>query len=337
MRRVDLQVARGAVVLAIMWTAVAACGRMAFDSVPSRGDASQELVDADADADVIGIDAFDGPIPSGWTSFVPASPITTDLYATWAFAADDLWIGGVGGAYQFDGTGWVARTGPVNDVYMLWGLAPDDLWEVGRACEAQHWSGTAWTARPIPGCTTTSYFAVGGLATNDVWLAGTSSTLQHWDGAAFTATILTGNTDFWALWPVSASETYFVGTKGTILRRTNTTFTDESIGQNVIVASIWGINGAYWAVGETGLIFHKAVGGTWTAMTSPTSAFLYWVYGRSATDIWAVGSGGTVIHYDGIAWTQLSVPTTSVLRAIAEIPGGDLVMVGYAGTVLRNP
>src|SRR5436190_1730773 len=247
--------------------------------------------DAGAEQQGLGADASDdGDAAQGddaasdaWAAFAPASPTTGELYAAWAFAPDDLWIGGADGTYQFDGTAWQTRTGPAANVYMLWGLAPNDLWEVGQSCDVQRWNGTTWTPAPIPNCTSTSYFAVGGTAADDVWLAGTNSVLQHWSAGAFTQTTLTGSTDYWALWPVSANETYFVGTKGTILRRVGTMFTDESIGQNVILSSIWGAGGEYWVVGESGVIFHKPVAGSWTAMTSPTTKFLYWVYGRSAT------------------------------------------------------
>ena len=37
----------------------------------------------------------------------------------------------------------------------------------------------------------------------------------------------------------------------------------------------------------------------WSAMTSATSYDLAGVWGSSATDVFAVGEGGTILHYSG--------------------------------------
>jgi hypothetical protein len=73
-------------------------------------------------------------------------------------------------------------------------------------------------------------------------------------------------------------------------------------------------------------------------VTSPTSTFLYWVWGTSASSVWAIGEAGVMIYYDGTQWGDVTDPATTVaLRAIATVPGGGLRMVGHSGTVLTNP
>ncbi|WP_146645315.1 hypothetical protein [Labilithrix luteola] len=48
------------------------------------------------------------------------------------------------------------------------------------------------------------------------------------------------------------------------------------------------------------------------------------IWGSSASDIWAVGSAGTVLHYDGNAWTLDTPFTPSTLRAIAGTSATNL-------------
>jgi hypothetical protein len=104
------------------------------------------------------------------------------------------------------------------------------------------------------------------------------------------------------------------------------------------MTSVWRApNDDVWVVGGAGRIFRKPAGGAWTAVTSPTSTFLYWVSGTSATDIWAVGEFGVTLHYDGVAWSMSTQVVTTALRTIAAVPGGGLRMVGHGGAVLRNP
>jgi hypothetical protein len=44
-------------------------------------------------------------------------------------------------------------------------------------------------------------------------------------------------------------------------------------------------------------------------MTSGTGAHLMSVWGTSSNDVYAVGSNGTILHYDGTAWSQMASGT----------------------------
>jgi len=45
-------------------------------------------------------------------------------------------------------------------------------------------------------------------------------------------------------------------------------------------------------------------------------------------DGWAVGDGGTILHWDGEAWTQLASPTDSHLFSVAMVGSDDGWAVG---------
>lgn len=80
----------------------------------------------------------------------------------------------------------------------------------------------------------------------------------------------------------------------------------------------------------------------------PTNQDLLAVWGRSATDVYAVGWNGTVVHYDGTAWRQETTTSTVPLTAVhgrplaedarPEDPLPPTMAVGWGGTILeRSP
>ncbi|MGD0856304.1 MAG: choice-of-anchor U domain-containing protein [Dehalococcoidia bacterium] len=74
---------------------------------------------------------------------------------------------------------------------------------------------------------------------------------------------------------------------------------------------------------------------TWTAMTSGTTENLYSVWGSSGGDVFAVGTNGTVLHYNGSTWTAMTSGTTQTLRGVWGSSGSDVFAVGANGTVLH--
>ena len=58
-------------------------------------------------------------------------------------------------------------------------------------------------------------------------------------------------------------------------------------------------------------------------------------WGESADDMWAVGSFGGILRYDGVDWKQTGGPTESTLNAMWGEPGGDIFAVGYGGVIAQ--
>jgi len=71
----------------------------------------------------------------------------------------------------------------------------------------------------------------------------------------------------------------------------------------------------------------------------PTDEILYGVWGTSASNVYAVGGGGEIIHYDGAAWDRMDSPTEETLSAVwgraadGVYAVGDHVVLHYDGTV----
>jgi hypothetical protein len=70
----------------------------------------------------------------------------------------------------------------------------------------------------------------------------------------------------------------------------------------------------------------------WTAMNSGTDEILFSVWGSSATDVYAVGSAGSVLRYDGDAWTiAVSAPECWFVSVWGSC-STDVFVSGYSNT-----
>ena len=77
-------------------------------------------------------------------------------------------------------------------------------------------------------------------------------------------------------------------------------------------------------VGTSTLVFS----GDWSQMYSVTSKGLEGIWGSSATDVFAVGYYGTILHYNGSVWSEMTSGTSQPLRDIWGTSGTDVFAVG---------
>src|SRR5438094_2467970 len=101
-----------------------------------------------------------------------------------------------------------------------------------------------------------------------------------------------------------------------------------------------GANGEVWGaspsdvfvVGDGGKILHYN-GASWAAQLSGTTQFLFAVWGASGSDVFAVGDTGTILHYDGKGWLAQPSGTTQSVNGVWGSTGSDGVAVGDNGTI----
>jgi hypothetical protein len=60
------------------------------------------------------------------------------------------------------------------------------------------------------------------------------------------------------------------------------------------------------------------------------------VRGGSKTDVWAVGDGGTTLHFDGLRWTKFESGSSNGLNGIWVGAEGGVWAVGEGGSILRR-
>jgi hypothetical protein len=101
------------------------------------------------------------------------------------------------------------------------------------------------------------------------------------------------------------------------------------------VLGVWGTSGSsVYACGSDGTLLHYD-GSAWNGLQSNTSSTLTDIWGTSDNDVFAVGLSGTILHSDGQGWAQMESPAD---RAIYSIWGGspdNVYAVGADGLILH--
>lgn len=72
-------------------------------------------------------------------------------------------------------------------------------------------------------------------------------------------------------------------------------------------------------------------------MTSGTTAYLYDLWGSSGDDVYAVGTNGTIIHYNGSTWSEMTNPTNGgiALFAVWGTSQTNVFSAGGGSTILH--
>ena len=105
--------------------------------------------------------------------------------------------------------------------------------------------------------------------------------------------------------------------------------------QGNTLQAVWGSGpNDVFAVGSYGTILHYD-GIEWQVMDSGTTQNLNGVWGSSGADVFAVGSGGTILHYDGAIWHPMSSGTTRDLNGVWGSSTNNVFAVGSNGTIRR--
>lgn len=216
---------------------------------------------------------------------------------------------GDGYVYRFEG-GMGARVGNISgEVKALWGSGPNDLWAAMLVGGLRHWDGRAWDysdRTDLPPDANTDIRGLFGFGPSDVWAVGTHAAIFHWGGTRWErASSPVSGVTFLGVWGGASNDVWAVGgefglggahTVGNVLRNRGDRWTDTLTG----IALVQAIHGLaaddIWAVGSAGLILHWN-GSRWVNYSIGGSDDLYAVWARSPTDVWAVGDGGLIAHY----------------------------------------
>jgi len=89
-----------------------------------------------------------------------------------------------------------------------------------------------------------------------------------------------------------------------------------------------------FAVGAGGAILHYE-GNAWTPMVGNTTSNMWSVWGSSSSNVFAVGTGGLILRYDGMKWSDMKNDSTADLYAIWGSSSGSIFTVGAVSTILH--
>jgi hypothetical protein len=88
-----------------------------------------------------------------------------------------------------------------------------------------------------------------------------------------------------------------------------------------------------WAVGSAGTIL-KWNGTAWNPQTSGTSKQLNGIWGSDASHVWAVGAAGTILTWNGTAWNAFLTGTDN-FTGVWGSDANNVWVVGASGTILQ--
>lgn len=208
-------------------------------------------------------------------------------------------------------------------------------------------SGTWQVDRTVEGGALVS---VWGTGPEDVWAAGGNldgGIVMHSDGQSWSAVDTGAPAMLWWIYGFSADDVYAVGEHGVILHYDGSSWQRAESGTDVTLYGVWGASADdVWIVGgdpaaDRGAVILRGRGTSFRAMTDLPAelapSVLFKAYGYAADDVIIVGSGGTVLRWDGTLWRRDPAVTSQPLFSLWGRAEDDIFAVGGwdAGTVLH--
>jgi hypothetical protein len=218
----------------------------------------------------------------------------------------------------------------------LWGTSSSDMWAGNLQKVALHFDGAIWTEWQLNDNRRAALFW--GTSSDDIWASEKNGAgyLGHWDGTGWDHV---GECQYSELWMSDEGDLWTAGNSpaGVFWLSADAgvlACPGQFDGIATAYNGIWGSSASdVWAVGPGGALGHWD-GASWTTPPSPTTQDLNWAWGTSPQNIWAVGAAGTIVHYNGSDWTTVASPTGQDLYGVAG-NGADAWAVGDGGTLLE--
>lgn len=92
--------------------------------------------------------------------------------------------------------------------------------------------------------------------------------------------------------------------------------------------AVWGAGANdVWVVGSGGKVSHWD-GVAWNSAVPVDGAEFYLVWGAASDDVWVAGERGILIHFNGVSWSSHNIGTVSSPRAIWGSSATDVWVVG---------
>lgn len=294
---------------------------------------------------------------------------TDDVSALWASGPGEVWAGAGSQLWRRDATGWhIASTGPVGTIRSIHAVSATDAWAVhdngvlrfdggwrpvfsglsssltgvagagGRVWvyginTLLSWRGDRFVSEARTDAGTESYTALFAVSETEAYaLTGAGRVLRtdgsgSWTPLTAPAPALVGAASLWA---TSDHDLWLGQGLGRTQHLTDAGWTQVNTGFPGTVR-VWGSGSeVFAAVNNTAL--RLGVDGGWEPLANVSGVQLNAVWGRSATEVYFAGSGGSVSRWDGVSLSPVPSGTTHDLFAL----GGDPASVVWAGGMHRT-
>jgi hypothetical protein len=221
-----------------------------------------------------------------------------------------------------------------NPIRAIDGITEFDIWAVGAGGEVLRWRGIDWSLHSRP--VTTPLYGVLSPAAGDVHVVGAGGVILALSGDVLAPVPSPTTRDLRAIWGESSADMFAVGHGGRILRNTGAGWSEVITGATGDLYAMWGLPKVHeiYAVGAGGTVVHFDGVSTWTVPPPFTSANLYGVWADKPFDWFTVGEGGEIWRNRGAGWTPMASPTTANLYGIFGGDSAYVFAVGDADSVL---
>jgi cysteine-rich repeat protein len=245
---------------------------------------------------------------------------------------------------RYDGASWTTMRSPGFTVNGMFTIGPGDVIAVGAGGGIARFRFANWSLWPTN--TTSSLTAVAGNGPSDMYATGldASNSIWHFDGntwrasaagtayeVAFSSIWVGGTTIFAVGWDTTADLAVVV----TCVSGSCVPLIEQDFYTTTYYAPLEGVWASsptdVFAVGDGGTILHFD-GATWVQMASEAAGDLFGVWGSAANDVFAVGNAG-IVHFDGTSWSPTAV--TAPLVSIAGSARDNVFAVGGGGAMFH--
>jgi len=239
---------------------------------------------------------------------------------------------------SWNGRSWKTATpasvpgASITELNAVSGSGPDDVWAVGdqngesNSTLVEHFDGSSWSNFPSPRIADGDLAAVSADGPADAWAVGSKFVVQG--SNSFTTTL----TEHW---------------NGTAWQVVSNPFGSKSSATRDSLVSVVAISPSdAWAIGVTFAGYHSRSsvlenwnGRSWSIVSQPVAgAVLNGLAATGPDDVWAVGDGGVIEHFNGTSWIQLPNPAggDESLSSVAALSPTDAWTMSSDGTLTEQ-
>jgi photosystem II stability/assembly factor-like uncharacterized protein len=247
-------------------------------------------------------------------------------------------------ALRWNGTAWSSVSSAVLNNHDLRSVAATDgnypVYAVASSGEIYRLPSAAGTWEQVYTTNTIDFggVTVSALGTFAVGREVGGTVMRTSNGTTWTRDIFGFQSELTSI-ASTATEVWAVGDAGAMLRYDGSPWTPQSSGRNAPLRAVSAADASnVWAAGASGtLLRYSADTRAWSPVTLPGQPppTMYGVAAVSASEAYAVGSGGALFKWNGTSWGALSSGTGSDLYAVCAPAPGRAIVVGSSGLVLR--
>jgi len=241
------------------------------------------------------------------TDLIEMDPGTdATLTSVWGVPGGKVYFGSAGLLYVYDqGTAqWstVKPTGVNNTIAAITGLSESDIWVIAGGGSGSYFNGSTWTPFDANGSINQNMPDIAAVSSSLVYAVDVGGRVFYSDdGSATWSSVAVPATSYYTVWADSTGDVVIAGAAGQAYLCTSCDPT-----------------AAYW-----------------TTLTNGGSVAINDLWGNSLSDIYAVGTDGVTLHYDGngsYAWSNVTPVVPVPLYGVYADPSGGMA-VGQTGAV----